>query len=172
MRLLLRFRSPQFAQELLVRQNLAAVRREKAEESIFFDGQFQRYAVLCHHAFPKICFNRPKAQRARLRGLRASQEHAQARQQFACPKGLREIIICPRIKGGDFVLFLALYRQNQYRDLTPLSETAEHFQPGQIGQTEIENYDVRLAASDLRESESARLRLAYRVPSRLERDAK
>ena len=76
--------APNFAENLLVRQDLAGVLDEQPQEGIFRRGEFNFSPLDFDHAGREIHFQPPGAENGGIRrGLAVSHGHSQARKQLA-----------------------------------------------------------------------------------------
>ena len=80
---------------------------------------------------------------------RVAQRHAHARQQLAHAEGLGHVVVGAGVERGDLVALLAARGEHDDRHLAPLPQPADHLQAVHIGQAQVQNDDVGLAARRL-----------------------
>ena len=77
------------------------------------------------------------------------QGHAQAGQQFADAERLGQIIVGPGVQGLDLLVFLAAGRKDHDRHLRPLADLPDHLHAVDVGQSQVEDHQIRLLAGGL-----------------------
>ena len=145
-----------------MRDHLAPVEQEQTQQRVFLGGQLHHGPRLRHHPPREIDLHVAETRVAfLLRALHAPQHRPQAREQFATPERLAEIIVCPGVERLDLVRLLAADREDEHGQPAPFAQPLEHLDAGQVGQAEIEDDGVGPLGRCLDQARSAALRLAH-----------
>src|SRR5574341_1735100 len=87
-----------------------------------------------------------------------------AREQFAHPERLADVVVRASVERNNLILLLAPCRKDDDRHSGPLAEAPDHLESVDIGQTKIEDDDVRLPGGRFTKTILSRGRLEQAVP--------
>jgi hypothetical protein len=83
--------------------------------------------------------------------------HAYAGQQFRCIEWLCYIVISSSVEGSDLFIRVIADRENQHRDVRPLSQTSQNLYAFHVGQTKVEQNHIGPTLNDFGEPGLSRL---------------
>ena len=123
------FRSPNFAEDLAVREDAAGMTDEEREQRPLGGGEFYVRAVARDRSRDEIddkSFVRKDG--AFFARLGAALRGAEAGQELGGAEWLGHVIVGAGIERGDFVLLGIAHREDDDRRLAPFAQAAEHRQ--------------------------------------------
>ena len=147
------FRTPDFAQDVAMRQDAAGMSNEQAQKRVFGRGSFiscpARVTTRAVRSTTRSPFLKTEISSV---GPGFALRGTQAREQFRRAEWLGDVIVRAGIERGDFAGFIITHRQNKHRRFAPFAQPFQDFEAIHVGQAEIEQNDGRLAIGDFDQS--------------------
>jgi hypothetical protein len=148
--------APEFAEDLAVGDDFAAVDEEEAQEGVFLGGEVDFLASAADEAGGEVDFDIAKGDDGRfVGGAGAAKDGADAGEEFAAAEGFGEVVVGAGVEGGDFVFFAVADGEDEDGDLGPFAEAAEDFEAVEIGEAEVEDDGFGLKGGGFGEAEGA-----------------